>query len=90
MQASDSPIYGFLILAVMQLSSIIEEKIAGECEPKRRVAGASSAVASQRPVQRAFALELGFSQEQISCWSRRGYGTAGVGFVPVRVTSAVS
>jgi hypothetical protein len=39
--------------------------------------------------QRAFALEHGFSQKQISYWSRRLASSPSVpGFVPVRVASA--
>jgi hypothetical protein len=39
--------------------------------------------------QRAFALEHGFSQKQISYWARRLAGSPpSPGFVPVRVTSA--
>jgi hypothetical protein len=41
--------------------------------------------------QRAFALEHGFSQKQISYWSRRLAGAQpSPGFVPVRLTSAVA
>jgi hypothetical protein len=41
--------------------------------------------------QRAFALEHGFSQKQISYWSRRlATAEPASGFVPVRVTPAVA
>jgi hypothetical protein len=41
--------------------------------------------------QRAFALEHGFSQKQISYWSRRFSALPPLpGFVPVRVTPAVA
>lgn len=47
-------------------------------------------MAGQRPVQRAFALEHGFSQKQISYWSRRFAAVHALpGFVPVHVASAV-